>query len=272
MTGSPEASRILVVDDDRGLLLSVRATLLSAGLPDPAMVSDSREVIDMVRNRPPHLVVLDLVMPHVSGMDLLKSIKEEHHDVECVVVTAMDDVGLAVRAMKYGAYDYLVKPIERDRLTTTVGRALERYSLKRGLKLHERDPGFDELKNPDAFSRIVSRDPAMARVFLQAESVAASDYSVVISGESGTGKELLARVIHDMSPRATRPFIPVNMAAFGREIFEDQFFGHVKGAFTGAGAERRGFFEEAHTGTLFLDEITELDPTKTRQDDAVAPF
>jgi len=250
---------ILVVDDDEGLLSSIKATLVSAGIPEPALVSDSRWVMDLVRGHHFKLALLDLIMPHISGMEILQQIKEEFPDIECVIVTAIDDVAAAVQAMKFGAYDYLVKPLNSEKLIIVVNRALERYDLRHGLALFEREQSFTDLKNPQAFEDMVAVDEAMARVFHQAESVAPTDYSIVISGESGTGKEMLARIIHCLSQRAEGPFLAVNMAAFSRTLFEDEFFGHAKGAYTGAYRERRGFFETAQGGTLFLDEITELE-------------
>ena len=250
---------ILIVDDDVGLLASIKATLVSSGMPEPALVSDGRRVLDLVRERRFKLVFLDLIMPHIGGMQLLQQIKEEFPDIEAVIVTAIDDVSSAVEAMKFGAYDYLVKPLNSEKLVIVVNRALERHNLRHGLALFEREQSFSDLKHPEAFSDMIAVDEAMARVFHQAESVAPTDYSVVISGESGTGKEMLARIIHRLSNRSNGPFLAVNMGAFSRTLFEDEFFGHTKGAYTGAHSEKRGFFETAQDGTLFLDEITELE-------------
>ena len=252
---------ILVVDDDVGLLSSIKATLVSSGIPEPVLVSDGRRVMDLVREHRFMLVFLDLVMPHINGMEVLQQIKKEFPEIECVIVTATDDVSSAVQAMKYGAYDYLVKPLNSEKLIIVINRALERYNLRQGLALFEKKQSFSDLKNPQAFSDMIAEDESMALVFHQAESVAPTDYSVVISGESGTGKEMLARIIHDLSNRSNGPFFAVNMGAFSRTLFEDEFFGHTKGAYTGAVSEKKGFFEAARGGTLFLDEITELEPS-----------
>ena len=261
MKSLPEnGTPILVVDDDAGLLASVRAMLLSAGLPEPALFSDSTKVVEVVKNHNFRVILLDLIMPNLSGMELLRVLKEKFPDVECVMVTAVDEVSSAVEAMKYGAYDYLIKPLQSDKLIITVNRALERYNLRYGLALFEKSHTFSDLEHPEAFKDIVTEDETMALVFHQAEMAAATDYNVVITGESGTGKELLARSIHCMSDRATAPFLPVNMAAFSRTLFEDELFGHTKGAYTGAVGEKKGFFEAAKGGVLFLDEITELPP------------
>ena len=255
----PENTPILIVDDDEGLLLSIKATLLSANMPEPALLSDSRDVMDLVKKHQFNLVLLDHIMPHITGMEILQQIKEEYPNVECIIATAVDEVSTAVEAIKYGAYDYLVKPLNSEKLKLTINRALERFNLRLDRALHERQQSFSALKQPEAFSKMVAVDESMARVFLQAEMVAPTDYSVLINGESGTGKEVLAGIIHNLSRRSDRPFMAVNMAAFNKSLFEDDFFGHKKGAFTDALTDKEGFFEKANGGTIFLDEITELE-------------
>ena len=251
---------ILVVDDDEGLLLSIRATLISAGLPDPALLSDSRRVLDLLRTARFQIVLLDLIMPHLGGMEVLQQIQDEFPDMDCFIVSAIDDVSTAVKAMSAGASDYLVKPLNSERLVALVQGNLEKHRFRDELARLGHAKLFENLKHPEAFASIVADDEAMALIFHQVEAVAGTDYSVVISGESGTGKEMLARVIHQLSRRSTAPFCAVNMASFSKTLFEDEFFGHAKGAYTDAGTDRRGFFEAASGGTLFLDEITELDP------------
>ena len=254
-------SPVLVVDDDEGLLLSIKATLVSSGLPEPALVSDSLRVMDLVREYDFQLILLDLMMPYLGGMEVLRKIKEQSPNVECVIVSAIDDVTSAVKAMSLGASDYLVKPLNSDKLVALVNRTLEKYTVQNELQRLGSKKVFSNLKNPEAFADIIAEDEAMALIFHQVEAVACTDYSVVISGESGTGKEMLARVIHKLSNRSNAPFYAVNMASFSKTIFEDEFFGHAKGAYTDAGSDKMGFFEAAHGGTLFLDEITELDPS-----------
>ena len=258
MISDSSDSPVLVVDDDPGLLLSVKTMLVSAGLPEPLVLADSSRAMDLIRSRALRLVLLDLNMPKLSGMDLLKQIKTDFPDLECVIVTATDDVPTAIEAMRYGAYDYLVKPLNSDKLIVTVQRALERFSLRNQLQLLKTTQNFSDLQHPEAFCRMVAEDPQMASIFRQVEVVAPTDYSVVINGDSGTGKELLASIIHSISSRADGPFIAVNMAAASNTLFENEFFGHTKGAYTDAKADRQGFFEAAQGGTLFLDEITEL--------------
>jgi len=251
--------QLLVVDDDPGILLSIKASIVSLGMPEPALLSDSRLVIDLLGKHPFPVVLLDLMMPHLSGMDLLQQIKKEFPETACVIVTSVDDVSSTVEAMQKGAYDYLVKPLNIEQLAIVINRAMERYNLRLGLSLYERKQLFSDLDNPKAFKEIIAEDEAMALVFRQVEAVAATDYSVVITGESGTGKEMVARVIHKLSNRKQAPFLAVNMAAFSKALFEDEFFGHAKGAYTDALVEKKGFFEQADCGTLFLDEIAELD-------------
>jgi len=252
---------VLVVDDDEGLLLSIKATLVSSGLPEPALISDSRNVMALMNKHHFQLVLLDLMMPHLNGIGVLEKIKREFPDSECVVVSANDEVATAVEAMSLGASDYLVKPLNSEKLIALVNRSLEKYNLQDELARFGGKKVFSELKNPQAFADMVAEDESMALIFHQVEAVANTDYSVVINGESGTGKEMLARVIHRISNRSKAPFFAVNMASFSKTIFEDEFFGHAKGAYTDASSDRRGFFEAAHGGTLFLDEITELDPS-----------
>ena len=256
----PDNSPILVVDDDEGLLFAIRAALLSAGLPEPALVSDSRRAAHMVETFGFQLVLLDLIMPNLDGMEVLKQIKLASPATECIIVTAVDDVSTAVEAMRFGAYDYLVKPLNLERTAIAIRHALERYRLKQGIALFERAQSFEDLKHPEAFAAMAAMDESMALVFRQAELCAETDYNVMITGETGVGKGMLARIVHHLSSRAKGPFMVVNMPAFSQSLFEDDIFGHVRGAYTGAVSDKRGFFEAARGGTLFLDEITELAP------------
>lgn len=250
---------ILVIDDDTGLLTSIHAVLVGAGFPEPALLSDGRQALDLIKNHYFQLVLLDLMMPDIDGMEILKSVKSHFPHVECIVFTAVDDVETAIEAVRHGAYDYLVKGLNNEKLILTINHALERYSLRQERSLLAQRHTFADLRHPDAFQSLITQDSSMATVFRQVEAIAPTDYSVLISGESGTGKEMLAKVIHQLSNRADAPFLPVNMAAFSGSLFEDEFFGHTKGAYTNALGEKKGFLEEAQGGSLFLDEITELE-------------
>ena len=250
---------ILVVDDDTGLLTSMHAVIVSAGFPEPVLLSDGRSALDLMADHRFQLVLLDLRMPTMDGMELLKAIKSRHPQTECIVFTAVDDVETAIEAIRHGAYDYLVKGQNNEKLVLTISHAMERYSLRHERSLRDQIKTFADLRHPEAFQDLVTRDETMAAVFCQVEAVAPTDYNVIISGESGTGKEMLAKVIHRLSNRAEGPFVPVNMAAFSGSLFEHEFFGHARGAYTNAVDDKKGFLEEAQGGTLFLDEITELD-------------
>jgi DNA-binding NtrC family response regulator len=253
-----EPTHILIVDDEEMILRSFSLAIMRGGLPEPAVVSDPGRVLDLLRGHRFRLVLLDQVMPQLDGLQLLRLIKEEFPEVECLMITALNDLPSAVKAVRYGAYDYLVKPVDQHKLLTEVKNALERHELRHALSLHAREASFTELEHPEAFVEVLTQDLVMARVFHQIEAVAPTDYNVLICGETGTGKELLVNIIHSLSRRAGGPLIKVNMAAASRNLFSDDFFGHVKGAYTGADASRKGFFEASHGGTLFLDEISEL--------------
>ena len=251
---------ILAVDDDTGLLLSVKASLLSSGMPEPAIASDSRQVMDLIRENSFQLVLLDLNMPHIDGIELLEKIKKEFPHIECIIITAVDDVATAVRAMNFGAYDYLVKPLQLEKLLICIKNALEKFELQQNLDLFKRSPSFDTLKHAEAFKEIVAQDEAMALVFHQAETYGYNDYNLMITGETGVGKEVLANAVHRLSFRSSGSFVALSMPSLSPTIFEDEIFGHEKGAYTGANFSKKGFFEEADNGTLFLDEVAEMAP------------
>lgn len=260
MKSIPEkATPILVIDDDTGLLTSIHAVLVGAGFPEPALLSDGTQALDLVKHHDIHLVLLDLMMPNIDGMEILKAVKSHCPQVECIVFTAVDDVATAIEAIRLGAYDYLVKGLNNEKLVITIHHALERYSLRQERALLAQRQSFGDLRHPEAFQSLITRDDSMAVVFRQVEAVAPTEYSVLITGESGTGKEMLAKVMHKLSNRSAEPFLPVNMASFSGTLFEDEFFGHTKGAYTNAVSDKKGFLEEAQGGSLFLDEITELD-------------
>jgi DNA-binding NtrC family response regulator len=255
-----QGASVLIVDDDEKLLLSLKAMMVSAGLPEPALISDGRRAMDYMKMHRFTLVLLDLLLPHINGMEILQRLKENYPPTECIVITAIDDTSRAVQAMRFGAYDYLVKPLRREKLLIAIGNALERYSLKREIEVYTRPLSFSDLHHPDAFRIMVAGDEAMAKVFRQAEMAADTEYNVLITGETGSGKEMIARIIHNLSQRSKGPFVGVNMAALSKNLLEDELFGHEKGAYTGAVHAKTGFFECAQAGTLFLDEVAELNP------------
>ncbi len=258
MKSIPEKTPLLIVDDDEILLMSLRAALTGSGMPKPAVLSDPQKVMELIGVHRFHVILLDLIMPEINGIEILKKIKEKYPDIECIIITAVDDVTRAVEAMQFGAFDYLVKPLSREKLIITINNALDKHHLRTRLNLYDRPGSFSDLENPEAFRPMVASDNAMADVFYKAQLFAESDYNIFISGETGVGKEMLARIVHNLSQRSKGPFVAVNMASFSSTLFEDELFGHSRGAFTGAAGKKHGFIEEARGGTLFLDEITEL--------------
>jgi DNA-binding NtrC family response regulator len=203
------------------------------------------------------LALIDMTMPGLDGLELLALIRRASPATECIIVTAVDQARIAVDCLRQGAYDYLVKPVPREVLQLVLRRALERKRLLDLLEVGH-GPAAPELARPEPFARIVTRSAKMMRVLREAELHAASNVPILITGESGTGKELLARAIHQASPRADQVFTPINMASLTSTLFEAEFFGHARGAFTDAHSERQGLLQHTDRGTLFLDEIGAL--------------
>jgi DNA-binding NtrC family response regulator len=248
--------RLLAVDDETVALASVRRLLKRRGISRVDTCDNGREAIEWIKKNSYDVVLLDLLMPEVDGLHVLKAARPFSPQTQFLMLTAVDDVTTAVKAIHLGAYDYLVKPVENERLLLTIERAFERKGLIAGLA------GGPLLENrvPKAFSDIGTRCQKMLKILSYAGVMAQSEIPILLTGETGTGKELMARGIHRASLAADGPFIPVNVASIPATLFESQFFGHVKGAFTGAENEQPGFFERADGGTLFLDEIGELPP------------
>jgi two-component system response regulator AtoC len=248
-------NRIIVVDDEKVFLESIRRGLITAGYKNVRMESDPKEAAALFeRGETWDIALIDVTMPKMSGVELLELIRGHSPHTECIMVTAMNDATIAVECMKKGAYDYLMKPVSRDDLLIKIRHAEERKRLLDILDLKKRETA-PELTNPKAFERIVTRSPRLLEILREAELHAFSNVPILITGESGTGKELLSRAIHTASPRAKSPFVPVNMASITSTLFDAEFFGHVRGAFTGAEKDRTGYLEHANQGTLFLDEI-----------------
>ncbi|HQL00731.1 MAG TPA: sigma-54 dependent transcriptional regulator [Smithellaceae bacterium] len=247
--------KILIVDDEDVSLTSVRRILKWRGIREVELCDSGRDAISLIRRGAFDIVLLDLLMPEVDGMQVLESTKPFCPATEFIILTAVDDIPTTVRAMRQGAYDYLVKPVDNDLLLLSIERAYERKGLLAGLSVNA---GCEAAQIPPAFSDIVTQDKQMTALLSYAQVMARSGNPVLITGESGTGKELMARGIHKAGPAPDGPFVPVNVSAIPASMFESQFFGHAKGAFTGAESSHTGFFEQADGGTLFLDEIGEL--------------
>ena len=245
---------ILVVDDERNIREGLRRALEFDGHA-VVTAADGREALSVLANEEIDLVIADLRMPRLSGDQLLKQVAERHPTVRVIILTGHATVEVAVQAMRDGAYDFLEKPVNLERLGLLVERAL----AERKLTLSNRELRR-ELDRQQASRGLLGNTAAMHRVFEMVEQVAPSRASVLITGESGAGKEVVAEAIHRLSPRAEQPLIKVHCAALAETLLESELFGHEKGAFTGAAGLKRGRFELAHTGTIFLDEIGEISP------------
>jgi two-component system response regulator AtoC len=247
--------KILVVDDERDYLDSIKRGLITSGYrnvrtePDPVKAAAAFE-----RGEVYDIVLIDITMPGMSGVELLDRIKNDSPGTECIMVTAVDEAKVAVECLKKGAYDYIVKPISRDDLILRIKHAQERKRLMELIHFKTTETP-QQLIHVEAFKSIVTRSPKVLKILKEAELHAASEVPVLVTGESGTGKELLARAIHLASPRAKFPFTPLNIAFLAGSLFDAEFFGYTRGAFTGAEKDRIGYLESASHGTLFLDEI-----------------
>lgn len=249
-----DAPLVLVVDDDATTVAIVSRWLEQAEFRTQAL-STAEALLDALSTSLPDLILLDLGLPGLSGLDALREIRARHSTVPVVVLTGDRQVSTVVDVMREGAYDFVSKPSDRTKLLTTARNACERHRLSVKLSALERQT------RDDGFEGILGRSPQMHRLFGQMNKVAPSDISVLVHGESGTGKELIAQAIHDTSARASGPYVAVNCAAIPESLQDSELFGHEKGSFTGANATRQGRFELANGGTLFLDEIAELSPS-----------
>jgi DNA-binding NtrC family response regulator len=243
---------VLVVDDEKNIREGLGEYLRLEGY-DLSLASDGKEGLQAVESGAIDLVITDLRMPALSGGELLKQISSRYPSIPVIVLTGHGTVEDAVDAMRNGAYDFITKPVNLEHLSLLVKRALERKELAR-----RNDELMLEIENQKRVSSIVGRSPAIQRIFELVRKVAPTKASVLITGESGVGKELVADALHNLSPRANKPFIKLHCAALAESLLESELFGHEKGSFTGAQARKKGRFELAHEGTLFLDEIGEI--------------
>src|SRR5438309_7765205 len=248
------SERILIVEDEPAARVGLEQLVKSWGfLAESA--SDGEEALEKVTTFRPAIVITDLVMPRLDGLVLLRALQQQGADVTPLLLTAQGTVETAVEAMKEGAYDYLTKPVDIQRLKILLDKIVERLETLREVKALRR-----QLREHGTFGSLIGNSPAMRQLYQVVEQAAPTSASVLISGESGTGKELVAQTIHQLSPRAAFPFVAINCAAIPETLLESEIFGHEKGAFTGATERRQGCFELADRGTLFLDEIGEMTP------------
>ncbi len=244
----PKAN-VVIADDDPDTLRILGHTLGAAGYRT-LLARNAREALRMVDEEEVHLVLTDLIMPGMDGMELTREIKRRRPEVVVMLITAYASIETAVEAMRAGAFDYITKPVILDELQVKVEKALEQYRMREELgDLKVR------LSRSQAPPNLIGVGARMRQVFQMVSLVAGRDVPVVLTGESGTGKELVARSIHSMSRRSSKPFVPINCGAVPETLLESELFGYAKGAFTGAAAAKRGLFEEANGGTLFLDEV-----------------
>jgi len=250
MTDSRKTT-ILVVDDERGVRQSFNMVLKDDY--HVLLAESGDEARKVFEKNPVDLVLLDILLPDVKGLDLLKQFKEIDPNVEVIMVTAVKEIQTAVQAIKLGAYEYIMKPFVVDEIVTAVSRALEKRRLVKELTYLRH-----ELKRYQLFEKMVGQDPQLLKVFDLIAMVSQSDGAVLVQGESGTGKELVARAIHNRSPRRKHPFVVINCAAIPSSLMESELFGHTKGAYTGATNAATGKLEIANKGTIFLDDIDSL--------------
>ena len=249
LKSAPE--RVLIVEDDPVTRTGLAELVRTWGFAVEA-AADGEEALKLVTAFRPAIVISDLMMPRINGLQLLKALKDEE-DIKVILLTAQGSVESAVEAVKDGAEDYLTKPVDPQKLKLLLLRISELNAQKReNLALRR------QLREQGSFGRIVGNSPAMRRIYQVIEQAAPTPASVLIIGESGTGKELIAQTIHQLSPRADAPFVAINCAAIPETLLESEIFGHERGAFTGAVDRRAGCFELADRGTLFLDEIAEM--------------
>ena len=243
------SARILVVDDEE---IVVRSCLraLADEQHEVEAVRSGAEALERIDAGHYDVVLLDIMMPGIDGLEVLQRAKESHPDIEVVMVTGLSEIGTAVRSMKLGAFDYLPKPFDPDELVLVVERALERRRLLRETLGAQGDAG-----SKYRFENIIGSSPRMQEVFRLIAQCAPTNSTVLITGDSGTGKELIARAIHYNSLRKEKPIVPVDCVSLSENLLESELFGHVKGAFTGAVANKRGLLEVADGGTVFLDEV-----------------
>ena len=247
-------ANVWVVDDDRSIRWVLDKALSGEGVSVTPFESADSMLLQLKREVP-DVVVSDIRMPGIDGLDMLERVNAEHPELPIIIMTAHSDLDSAVASYKGGAFEYLPKPFDIDEASSLVMRAIE----------HAREQQLQRNETTEAETEIIGEAPAMQEVFRAIGRLSQSNITVLINGDSGTGKELVANALHQHSPRAAAPFIPLNMAAIPKDLIESELFGHEKGAFTGAAAARPGRFEQANGGTLFLDEIGDMPAdTQTR--------
>ena len=250
-------TKILIIDDNQSVLNFLMILLLQTGEYEIETLQDSTEAYEILQEERHDILLLDMDMPDVSGMDILNFLEENNLSIATIVLTGVEQVDMAIAAMKLNVHDYMLKPVDEDKLFKNLKEIVSSLDLS---KPDANDTeSSDTLKYKEQFSKIITQNKEMLKIFQFVEKFANTDNSILIWGDSGTGKELIAEAIHKISGRSDKKLIAVNAGAFAKELFASEFFGYEKGAFTGAIKNKKGFIEEAHGGTLFLDEIGELE-------------
>lgn len=248
---------ILLVDDEINLLHSFDLTLNDFGYNNTILCNDSREVLKILKENKVSMILLDLSMPFIRGEELLKEITPQYPDIPVIIITGDTEIETAVTCMKLGAFDYIVKPIEKNRLIGVIKNGLEINRLKsENLSLKDRLIS-DNLEHPEIFSEIVTQSPKMKSIFKYMEAISGTTEPILITGETGVGKELVAKALYKLSKRKGA-FVTTNIAGLDDQMFSDTLFGHKKGSFTNANEDRRGMIDKASKGAIFLDEIGDL--------------
>ncbi|NLD93990.1 MAG: sigma-54-dependent Fis family transcriptional regulator [Fibrobacter sp.] len=250
---------LLLVDDEEQFIRTAAMTLMSEGISNTVLCHDSREVLKILADRKFGMILLDLNMPYISGTDLLPLLAKDYPDITIIIITAQNDVKIAVDCIKKGAFDYIVKPIRKEELITTVRKTLVISDIKSEAAALKASVLSNRIRSPEDFTEIVTRNEQMLNLFKYTEAIAPTSLPVLIMGETGVGKELMARAVHKLSGRSGK-FVCVNAAGVDDTMFSDTLFGHKKGAYSGADCDRKGLIDEATGGTLFLDEIGDLRP------------
>jgi two-component system, NtrC family, response regulator AtoC len=236
-------NKVLVIDDDDNIRFTFSRFLIENGF-SPREAPDGKTAIDIFRKEEPDIVLLDLKMPDMDGIQCMQELKEINAAVPVIIITAHGDVPTAVTAIQFGAYDFILKPPDFDRLMLIIKRAFERLELENTLR--------------NSFETMFGKSKAIKKIVQQIQQVAPSNFSIILEGETGTGKSYIARNIHNFSKRADGPFVTVDMGVIPENLVESELFGHEKGAFTGAEKKKRGYFEISHNGTIFIDELQNM--------------
>jgi DNA-binding NtrC family response regulator len=247
--------KILIIDDDE-LMRETLISYLSNENYSVIIAENGNQGFEIIKKEKPDIVISDIRMPYLNGLELLKIIKESSFNIPCLLMTAYDDMESTIKAMQLGAYDYLEKPIEKDKFNFIIKRALETKELSDRLEIVD----LERYDKPDTYNVLVGKSPSMRDIVKKIGRISSSRMTILVQGESGVGKEVISRMIHNTGITKNEPFIAVNCTALAGSLLESELFGHVKGSFTGAVRNKKGKFELSGKGTIFLDEISEISP------------